>query len=146
MVFIQLSSIIFLSATPLSLAFANLPDIIISNFYPVFRNTNGFFPGFMSIGHKNITKKTDLSCNFYLMRVGYNLDLDYPKSRGVSFMYLTPRERGIVIRALTKVLETEPPYTRADEYKKLLDRLKSEQEREDDEHPRQEYIYNMDDG
>lgn len=65
---------------------------------------------------------------------------------GVSFMYLTPKERGIVIRALTKVLETEPPYTRADEYKKLLDRLKSEQEKEDDDHLRQEYIYNMDDG
>lgn len=44
-------------------------------------------------------------------------------------MYLSPRERGIVIRALTKVLETEPPYARADEYKKLLERLKDEQEK-----------------
>lgn len=42
-------------------------------------------------------------------------------------MYLSGRERGIVIRALTKVLETEPPYARADEYKKLLERLKDEQ-------------------
>jgi hypothetical protein len=47
-------------------------------------------------------------------------------------MYLTPHERSIIIRALTKVLETEPPYARADEYKKLLDRLKSAQEREED--------------
>ncbi|SEM92990.1 hypothetical protein [Lihuaxuella thermophila] len=46
-------------------------------------------------------------------------------------MYLSPRERGIVIRALTKVLETEPPYARADEYKKLLERLKAEQEKID---------------
>ncbi len=61
-------------------------------------------------------------------------------------MYLTPKERGIVIRALTKVLETEPPYTRADEYKKLLDRLKSEHEKEDDNISQQEFLYNMDDG
>jgi hypothetical protein len=47
-------------------------------------------------------------------------------------MHLSPKERGIVIRALTKVLETEPPYARADEYKKLLDRLIGEQEREAD--------------
>jgi hypothetical protein len=47
-------------------------------------------------------------------------------------MQLSEKERGIVIRALTKVLETEPPYARADEYKKLLDRLKRE-EMEDEE-------------
>lgn len=43
-------------------------------------------------------------------------------------MYLSERERGLIIRALTKVLETEPPYARADEYKKLLMRLKQEQQ------------------
>lgn len=43
-------------------------------------------------------------------------------------MYLTAQERDIVIRALTKVLESEPRNTRTDEYKKLLDRLKQEQE------------------
>ncbi|TCS95827.1 hypothetical protein [Hazenella coriacea] len=43
-------------------------------------------------------------------------------------MYLSPRDRGLVIRALTKVLESEPPYARADEYKKLLERLKDEQQ------------------
>ena len=43
-------------------------------------------------------------------------------------MYLTERERGLIIRALTKVLETEPPYARADEYRKLLTRLKQEQQ------------------
>lgn len=43
-------------------------------------------------------------------------------------MYLSERERGIVIRALQKVIDSEPPYARADEYKKLLDRLKEEQE------------------
>ncbi|MBA4602166.1 hypothetical protein [Thermoactinomyces mirandus] len=48
-------------------------------------------------------------------------------------MYLTPRERGLVILALTKVLETEPPYARADEYKKLLDRLKNEHDWEEDD-------------
>jgi hypothetical protein len=37
---------------------------------------------------------------------------------------LSPRECDLVIRALTKVLETEPAYARADEYKKLLDRMK----------------------
>ncbi|RAL24387.1 hypothetical protein [Thermoflavimicrobium daqui] len=42
-------------------------------------------------------------------------------------MHLNENERNIVIRALTKVLETEPPYARADEYKKLLERLKREQ-------------------
>lgn len=68
-----------------------------------------------------------------------------PFIRGGLFMYLTPKERGIVIRALTKVLESEPPYTRADEYKKLLDRLKSEQEKEEDDFSQQEFLYNMDD-
>ncbi len=61
-------------------------------------------------------------------------------------MYLTPRERGLVILALTKVLETEPPYARADEYKKLLDRLKNEQDQEEDDFYTYEFIYNMDDG
>ncbi|MBN2910348.1 hypothetical protein JQC72_12655 [Polycladomyces sp. WAk] len=41
-------------------------------------------------------------------------------------VYLTDKERPIIIRALEKVLETEPAYARADEYKKLLDRLKAE--------------------
>jgi hypothetical protein len=58
-------------------------------------------------------------------------------------MYLTPHERSIIIRALTKVLETEPPYARADEYKKLLDRLKSVQEREEDDFFG--FRFNMDD-
>jgi len=61
-------------------------------------------------------------------------------------MYLSPKERGIVIRALTKVLETEPPYARADEYKKLLDRLKKEHEMDDDEWISEGFRSNMDDG
>lgn len=61
-------------------------------------------------------------------------------------MYMTPRERGLVILALTKVLETEPPYARADEYKKLLDRLKREQNQEEDDFYTYEFLYNMDDG
>ncbi|MBA4543315.1 MULTISPECIES: hypothetical protein [Thermoactinomyces] len=59
-------------------------------------------------------------------------------------MYLTPHERNLIIRALTKVLETEPPYARADEYKKLLDRLKSAQERDED--TLLEFDFNLDDG
>ncbi|WP_124728289.1 hypothetical protein [Staphylospora marina] len=47
-------------------------------------------------------------------------------------MQLSPHERSIIIRALTKVLETEPPYARADEYKKVLDRLIEEHERDTD--------------
>lgn len=43
-------------------------------------------------------------------------------------MYLSDRERGIVIRALQKVIDSEPPYARADEYKKLLDRMKEDAE------------------
>lgn len=61
-------------------------------------------------------------------------------------MYITPRERRLVILALTKVLETEPPYARADEYKKLLDRLKREQNQEEDDFYTYEFLYNMDDG
>lgn len=43
-------------------------------------------------------------------------------------MYLSDRERMIVIRALQKVIDSEPPYARADEYKKLLDRMKEDEE------------------
>lgn len=43
-------------------------------------------------------------------------------------MYLTDNDRGLIIRALTKVLENEQHYARADEYKKLLARLKHEQQ------------------
>jgi hypothetical protein len=46
---------------------------------------------------------------------------------------LNTRECDLVIRALTKVLETEPSYARADEYKKLLDRLQVEQEMKHEE-------------
>jgi hypothetical protein len=59
-------------------------------------------------------------------------------------MYLTPKERNIVIRALTKVLETEPPYARADEYKKLLDRLLEEHDNDEDSFFG--FRSNMDDG
>lgn len=45
-------------------------------------------------------------------------------------MYLSDRERMIVIRALQKVIDSEPPYARADEYKKLLDRMKEDEEME----------------
>lgn len=45
-------------------------------------------------------------------------------------MRLSQYERDIIIRALTKVLELEKPHARADEYKKLLDRLKSETDQE----------------
>lgn len=48
-------------------------------------------------------------------------------------MELNTRECDLVIRALTKVLETEPSYARADEYKKLLDRLQVEQEMKHEE-------------
>lgn len=60
-------------------------------------------------------------------------------------MYLSSRERGLVIRALTKVLETEPPYTRADEYKKLLERLKDEQQILDDPIYSDGFRYDLDD-
>ncbi|MBD1372546.1 hypothetical protein IC620_09285 [Hazenella sp. IB182357] len=46
-------------------------------------------------------------------------------------MQLSERERGLVILALKKVLETEPSYARADEYKKLLNRLQDEQSQTD---------------
>ncbi|MFO7289326.1 hypothetical protein SAMN04488025_11937 [Planifilum fulgidum] len=42
-------------------------------------------------------------------------------------MFLDPKERLLVIRALQKVIETQPPYARFDEYKQLLDRLKGEE-------------------
>ncbi|MFC7439863.1 hypothetical protein [Laceyella putida] len=58
-------------------------------------------------------------------------------------MYLSPKERGIVIRALTKVLTMEP---RADEYKKLLDRLRDEQDREGEFTFINGFRHNMDDG
>lgn len=47
-------------------------------------------------------------------------------------MYLSYHERDIIIRALTKVLELEQQHARIDEYKKLLDRLKEEQEKVED--------------
>ncbi|MGX9707721.1 hypothetical protein SAMN06265361_104162 [Laceyella tengchongensis] len=58
-------------------------------------------------------------------------------------MYLSPRERGIVIRALIKVLAMEP---RANEYKKLLDRLREEHEREEEILLINGFLCNMDDG
>lgn len=60
-------------------------------------------------------------------------------------MYLSAKERGIVIRALTKVLETEPPYARADEYKKLLERLKDEQNAMDGPLIPEGFRYDIDD-
>lgn len=59
-------------------------------------------------------------------------------------MYLSDHERGIVIRALTKVLASEPPYARADEYKKLLDRLKGEDEKIDNSPILDRYRYDID--
>lgn len=47
-------------------------------------------------------------------------------------MYLSYHERDIIIRALAKVLELEQQHARIDEYKKLLDRLKEEQEKVED--------------
>lgn len=55
-------------------------------------------------------------------------------------MFLDPEERLLVIRALQKVIETQPPYARIDEYKQLLDRLKGD----DPEHPIEEYPYDID--
>jgi hypothetical protein len=60
-------------------------------------------------------------------------------------MYLSEKECDIVIRALTKVLETEPPYARADEYKKLLDRLKREHSKFGDENVLDVDRYDYDD-
>jgi hypothetical protein len=39
---------------------------------------------------------------------------------------LTEQETAIVILALTKVIEDEQSYIRVDEYKKVLDRLKTD--------------------
>lgn len=55
-------------------------------------------------------------------------------------MFLDPEERLLVIRALQKVIETQPPYARIDEYKQLLDRLKGEEP----EQPVGEYPYDID--
>lgn len=55
-------------------------------------------------------------------------------------MFLDPEERLLVIRALQKVIETQPPYARIDEYKQLLDRLKGEEP----EQPVEEYPYDID--
>jgi hypothetical protein len=41
---------------------------------------------------------------------------------------LNEHETEIVILALSKVLESEQPHNRVDEYKKLLDRLKANQQ------------------
>lgn len=54
-------------------------------------------------------------------------------------MFLDPEERLLVIRALQRVIETQPPYARSDEYKQLLDRLKRE-----NPEPFEEYPYDID--
>lgn len=50
-----------------------------------------------------------------------------PAAEEGTSLFLDPKERLLVIRALQKVIETQPPYARFDEYKQLLDRLKSEE-------------------
>ncbi|SHF12961.1 hypothetical protein SAMN05444392_10835 [Seinonella peptonophila] len=59
-------------------------------------------------------------------------------------MFLSSSERGLVIRALTKILETEPVYARADEYRKLLARLKNEQQTYEDSIYIQTHIVDID--
>lgn len=60
-------------------------------------------------------------------------------------MQLSYYERDIIIRALIKVLEVEQPHGRADEYKKLLDRLKEEHEQVHNMIPPNESCYDIDD-
>jgi hypothetical protein len=50
-----------------------------------------------------------------------------PAAEEGTSLFLDPEERLLVIRALQKVIETQPPYARFDEYKQLLDRLKGEE-------------------
>lgn len=50
-------------------------------------------------------------------------------------MFLDPEERMLVIRALQRVIETQPPYARSDQYKQLLDRLKGESLEPPEEYP-----------
>jgi hypothetical protein len=50
-----------------------------------------------------------------------------PAAEEGTSLFLDPKERLLVIRALQKVIETQPPYARFDEYKQLLDRLKGEE-------------------
>jgi hypothetical protein len=50
-------------------------------------------------------------------------------------LFLDPEERMLVIRALQRVIETQPPYARSDQYKQLLDRLKGESLEPPEEYP-----------
>ncbi len=59
-------------------------------------------------------------------------------------MYLNEDERVLVICALTKVLESEPPYTRVDEYKKLLDRLRQQTQQEEETELDEQISYELD--
>lgn len=47
---------------------------------------------------------------------------------------LNEHEKEIVILALTKVLEIEHSYIRVDEYKKILDRLRADENHEELQH------------
>ncbi|WP_044641954.1 hypothetical protein [Risungbinella massiliensis] len=60
-------------------------------------------------------------------------------------MQLSFYERDIIIRALTKVLEIEHPNARADEYKKLLHRLREEHSFGQDLAFHDGFRYDMDD-
>jgi hypothetical protein len=59
-------------------------------------------------------------------------------------MYLNEEERVLVICALTKILESEPPYTRVDEYKKLLDRLRQLNQQDEEAEQAEEMSYELD--